>query len=101
MPPSERAASRRPGHRCSRQHGGDGATPLQAVSAARYALGVALVVMMVAALAFGSRRVRGRLLPGWGGAASRLAGVVLRLGGPVPGAAVPGGGGVFRRWTGG
>jgi hypothetical protein len=68
------------------------------VSASRYALGVALVVIMVAALAFGSRRVRARLLPEWTGAPARLAEVVLGMAALILVPELLGAVGQFRRW---
>jgi hypothetical protein len=68
------------------------------VSASRYALGVALVVVVISALAFGARRVRARLLPDWTGAPARLAEVLLGIAVLILVPELLGAVGQFRRW---
>jgi hypothetical protein len=50
------------------------------VSAGAYILGFALLALIVAPLAAGAVRVRGRLLPGWSGAPARVAEAVIAVG---------------------
>jgi hypothetical protein len=47
------------------------------VTAGRYAVGFAALVIVVASIALGAVSLRARLLPGWGGAPARLAEFVL------------------------
>jgi hypothetical protein len=68
------------------------------VSASRYALGVALVIVVIAALAFGAWRVRARLLPDWTGAPARLAEVLLGIAALILVPELLGAIGQFRRW---
>jgi hypothetical protein len=68
------------------------------VSASRYAFGVALVLVVLAALVFGSRRVRARLLPDWTGAPARLAEVTLGVAALILVPELLGAVGQFRRW---
>ena len=68
------------------------------MSASRYALGVALVIVVIAALAFGTWRVRARLLPDWTGAPARLAEVLLGIAALILVPELLGAVGQFRRW---
>lgn len=69
------------------------------MSAADYALGIALLGAVVCSLGYGAVRVRARLLPDWSGAEARLAEIVLGLAALIVVPELLGTVGLFERWV--
>jgi hypothetical protein len=53
------------------------------LTAGQYLAGVLLLALIVVPLAWGAWRVRGRIMPGWGGAPARLAEIVIAAAGLI------------------